>query len=364
MFIDYIMEGASIVEEPVSESTMEYINNLEITDFSESALSPLELMEKSIYEYCRSNYDVINKVSEIELNYLREHGEEPVWEASDSGSIIDRAVALIGKLIKNIGGAFQKLMKMIDDKVNSYYKKVGEDFEKKLLSADLKGVDISNKKFSFVKYDPNPGIKVLMGAKDPVSVIKSIPEYSSLYSYVFSGKDSDYKKGDFNTSVTGSVLIKAIMGNTPGEISDISSAKSALKKQMCPDKGEYSYNEALYEVRHYRADPRASKLKAGLKKHYSTIVNKLGKLIDFAKSYKKQCTKSKNAAASEIAGAIYSILTTYSSTVTMIYKETVSCAVSRWNQSLKLTSQIVKSLSGQAKSDRKDMKAASKEVNK
>lgn len=363
MFIDYIMEGAEFIDEPVSESTMEYINNLEATDFSESTLSPFELMEKSIYEYCKENADVINHVSKIELNYLREHGEEPVWEASDSENIVTKAVALVGRLIKAITGAFQKLMKMIDDKINAYYKKVGADFEKKLTSAQIKDVDISQKKFTFVKYDPDPGIRLLAGAKDVASVMKSIPEYATLYNYVFSGKESDYKKGDFNASVTSEKLIKQLMGNTPGEITDISSAKSALKKVISPEKGEYSFNEALYEIRRFRADPRASKMKAALKKYYTNIINRLGKLIDFAKSYNKQCKKNKNAVASNIAGAVYNILTTYSSTVTMIYKEVVSCTVSRWNQSLKLTSQVVKSLNTQAKADNKEMKAASKAVN-
>ena len=57
-------------------------------------------------------------------------------------------------------------------------------------------------------------------------------------------------------------------------------ARDALRSAMCPAKGSASFGEAMYYVKAYRADPRAQKLKAGLKQMYQRINKVLGKQID------------------------------------------------------------------------------------
>lgn len=119
-------------------------------------------------------------------------------------------------------------------------------------------------------------------------------------------------------------------------------ARDALRSAMCPAKGSASFGEAMYYVKAYRADPRAQKLKAGLKQMYQRINKVLGKQIDVAKSLQKSIDSKKEPVPSQVTGSIVSGLNAYSSMVTSIYNETVRCASKRWSQSCTLTSTLLK----------------------
>ena len=177
MFFESILEEVNI-DEPVSESTMEEIRQLSIPNFMESALSPFDLVDKGIYENAKAYNDMVSKISKIELNYLRENGEEPVWEASDHQSIFARFIAGIKHIIQVIAGAFQKLIKSIDDMITNRYKKLGAEFVKQMQSAEIRGVDLSNKTFTLIKYEPEVGIRLLHNAENVQGNINKVDAYN------------------------------------------------------------------------------------------------------------------------------------------------------------------------------------------
>lgn len=364
MFFESILEEVNI-DEPVSESTMEEIRQLSIPNFMESALSPFDLVDKGIYENAKAYNDMVSKISKIELNYLRENGEEPVWEASDHQSIFARFIAGIKHIIQVIAGAFQKLIKSIDDMITNRYKKLGAEFVKQMQSAEIRGVDLSNKTFTLIKYEPEVGIRLLHNAENVQGNINKVDAYKKAWSYVFTGESTRSSEG--LKEVEGNAvdsLRKVLFNHSAIDTSKLNSnaaARDALRSAMCPAKGSASFGEAMYYVKAYRADPRAQKLKAGLKQMYQRINKVLGKQIDVAKSLQKSIDGKKEPVPSQVTGSIVSGLNAYSSMVTSIYNETVRCASKRWSQSCTLTSKLLKSAAKDMKNFDKDQeKKASK----
>lgn len=365
MFFESILEEVNI-DEPVSESTMEEIRQLSIPNFMKSALSPFDLVDKGIYENAKAYNDMVSKISKIELNYLRENGEEPVWEASDHQSIFARFIAGIKHIIQVIAGAFQKLIKSIDDMITNRYKKLGAEFVKQMQSAEIRGVDLSNKTFTLIKYEPEVGIRLLHNAENVQGNINKVDAYKKAWSYVFTGESTRSSEG--LKEVEGNAvdsLRKVLFNHSAIDTSKLNSnaaARDALRSAMCPAKGSASFGEAMYYVKAYRADPRAQKLKAGLKQMYQRIKKVLGKQIDVAKSLQKSIDSKKEPVPSQVTGSIVSGLNAYSSMVTSIYNETVRCASKRWSQSCTLTSTLLKSAKGELKGNAKEQKSAAKDM--
>lgn len=365
MFFESILEEVNI-DEPVSESTMEEIRQLSIPNFMESALSPFDLVDKGIYENAKAYNDMVSKIGKIELNYLRENGEEPVWESSDHQSIFARFVAGVKHIIQVIAGAFQKLIKSIDDMITNRYKKLGAEFVKQMQSAEIRGVDLSNKTFTLIKYEPEVGIRLLHNAENVQGNINKVDAYKKAWSYVFTGESARSSEG--LKEVEGNAvdsLRKVLFNHSAIDTSKLNSnaaARDALRSAMCPAKGSASFGEAMYYVKAYRADPRAQKLKAGLKQMYQRINKVLGKQIDIAKSLQKSIDSKKEPVPSQVTGSIVSGLNAYSSMVTSIYNETVRCASKRWSQSCTLTSTLLKATKGELKGNTKDQKSAAKDM--
>lgn len=365
MFFESILEEVNI-DEPVSESTMKEIRQLSIPNFMESALSPFDLVDKGIYENAKAYNDMVSKIGKIELNYLRENGEEPVWESSDHQSIFARFIAGVKHIIQVIAGAFQKLIKSIDDMITNRYKKLGAEFVKQMQSAEIRGVDLSNKTFTLIKYEPEVGIRLLHNAENVQGNINKVDAYKKAWSYVFTGESARSSEG--LKEVEGNAvdsLRKVLFNHSAIDTSKLNSnaaARDALRSAMCPAKGSASFGEAMYYVKAYRADPRAQKLKAGLKQMYQRINKVLGKQIDIAKSLQKSIDSKKEPVPSQVTGSIVSGLNAYSSMVTSIYNETVRCASKRWSQSCTLTSTLLKATKGELKGNAKDQKSASKDM--
>lgn len=365
MFFESILEEVNI-DEPVSESTMEEIRQLSIPNFMESALSPFDLVDKGIYENAKAYNDMVSKISKIELNYLRENGEEPVWEASDHRSIFARFIAGVKHIVQVIAGAFQKFIKSIDDMITNRYKKLGAEFVKQMQSAEIRGVDLSNKTFTLIKYEPEVGIRLLHNAENVQGNINKVDTYKKAWSYVFTGESARSSEG--LKEVEGNAvdsLRKVLFNHSAIDTSKLNSnaaARDALRSAMCPARGSASFTEAMYYVKAYRADPRAQKLKAGLKQMYQQINKVLGKQIDVAKSLQKSIDSKKEPVLSQVTGSIVSGLNAYSSMVTSIYNETVRCASKRWSQSCTLTSTLLKAAKGELKSNTKDQKSAAKDM--
>lgn len=365
MFFESILEEVNI-DEPVSESTMEEIRQLSIPNFMESALSPFDLVDKGIYENAKAYNDMVSKISKIELNYLRENGEEPVWEASDHQSIFARFIAGIKHIIQVIAGAFQKLIKSIDDMITNRYKKLGAEFVKQMQSAEIRGVDLSNKTFTLIKYEPEVGIRLLHNAENVQGNINKVDAYKKAWSYVFTGESTRSSEGLKEVEGNAADSLRKVLFNhsaiDTSKLNSNAAARDALRSAMCPARGSASFGEAMYYVKAYRADPRAQKLKAGLKQMYQRINKVLGKQIDVAKSLQKSIDGKKEPVPSQVTGSIVSGLNAYSSMVTSIYNETVRCASKRWSQSCTLTSKLLKSAKGELKGNAKEQKSAAKDM--
>ncbi len=365
MFFESILEEVNI-DEPVSESTMEEIRQLSIPNFMESALSPFDLVDKGIYENAKTYNDMVSKISKIELNYLRENGEEPVWEASDHQSIFARFITGVKNIIQVIAGAFQKLIKSIDDMITNRYKKLGAEFVKQMQSAEIRGADLSNKTFTLIKYEPEVGIRLLHNAENVQGNINKVDAYKKAWSYVFTGESTRSSEGLKEVEGNAVDSLRKVLFNhsaiDTSKLNSNASARDALRSVMCPAKGSASFGEAMYYVKAYRADPRAQKLKAGLKQMYQRINKVLGKQIDVAKSLQKSIDSKKEPVPSQVTGSIVSGLNAYSSMITSIYNETVRCASKRWSQSCTLTSTLLKSAKGELKSNTKDQKSAAKDT--
>ncbi len=365
MFFESILEEVNI-DEPVSEATMEEIRQLSIPNFMESALSPFDLVDKGIYENAKAYNDMVSKIGRIELNYLRENGEEPVWEASDHQSIFSRFIEGVKHIIQVVAGAFQKLIKSIDDMITERYKKLGAEFVKKMQSAEIKGADLDNKTFTLIKYEPDVGIRLLHNAENVQGNINKVDAYKKAYAYVFDSRRTSEGLKEVEGNAVDS-LRKVLYNHSAidsSKLANNATARDALRAAMCPAKGSVSFSEAMYYVKAYRTDPRAKKLKAGLKKMYQQINSVLGKQIDFAKSLQKSIDSKKQPVPSQVTGSIISGLNAYSSMVTSIYNETVRCASKRWSQSCTLTSTLLKAAKGDLKSNAKEYKSATKTINK
>lgn len=345
MFIDYIIEGSSIIDEPVSEETMEYLNNAEIPDFSESKRSPFEIMEMSIYEFCKNNTDMYNKIAQTELRYLKENGEEPVWEAADFRAVFDRAIEGLKSLGRMLAGATQSLLKMIDDKINEFYQKHGEKISEKLKKANETGL-LKKMVFTYTDYKPEIGKDLLNKAQSPANVFGKVSELKAIYNLVISVGptqnylDKTYTKEELG-SVNASVIIKALMGDIGSDLNDISSARKALVDKMAPEKTKHTWKESYDATQLFRSDPRGSKSKNELKTMYKSVNKTIGVLIDRVKKYKKDCEKG-DKVSSSLAGGALKLINTYSSLVSMIYKETTFIYTKRWIQSLSLANRMVK----------------------
>lgn len=365
MFFESILEEVNI-DEPVSESTMEEIRQLSIPNFMESALSPFDLVDKGIYENAKAYNDMVSKIGKIELNYLRENGEEPVWESSDHQSVFSKLIAGIKHIIQVIAGAFQKLIAAIDKKVNEYYEKLGSNFVDQVQKVIARNASLKDKKYRLVDYQPKVGMDLLHKAENVQGVINKVDAYKKAWSYVYSDKKDASNLGNVEGNAVDS-LRKVLYDNSAIDSSKLgsnASARDALRDAMCPARAECSYTQAMVYVKAFNADPRAQQLKSGLKSTYQKINKVLGKQIDVAKALQKSIDKKKEPVPSQVTGSIISALNAYSSMVTSIYNETVRCASKRWTQSCNLVVSITKDAKSALKNADKADKAAEKQAAK
>ena len=361
MFFESILEEVNI-DEPVSESTMEEIRQLSIPNFMESALSPFDLVDKGIYENAKAYNDMVSKIGKIELDYLRENGEEPVWEASDHQSIFARFIAGIKHIIQVIAGAFQKLIAAIDRKVNEHYEKLGSNFVDQVQAVISRNASLKDKKYKLINYQPQIGMDLLHKAENIQGNINKVESYKKAWAYVYSSKRDGSDIENVKENAVDS-LRKVLFDNSAIDSSKMgsnASARDALRNAMCPERAECSFNQAMVYVKAFNADPRAQQLKAGLKSTYQKINKVLGKHIDVAKALQKSIDSKKEPVPSQVTGSIVSALNAYSSMVTSIYNETVRCASKRWAQSCSLVVKITKDAKGVLKNADKADKAAQK----
>ena len=169
MFYDFLMESAGSYDISVSESTREMVDNIEVVDFSESTMSPFDLVSKSLYEYAQYNNDIFNKISKAEVAYLRENGVEPVWEAVDFKALGSKFINGIKDIIAKITGAFKKLIETINRKIADVYRTYGAKMDAKVNDSKY---DVNKARFTMRTYDPIPGHQMLLN-QNPESIIRN-----------------------------------------------------------------------------------------------------------------------------------------------------------------------------------------------
>ena len=348
MFLDYILESGYYESDyEISEETREYVNSLELTDFSESALNPVELMERSIYEFVQENVHTMDTIARAEVKYLREMGEEPLWEAEDSRSLFKRIIEALGTLLSNIGGAFKKaidnLEKKIMEKGEGKVKEIA-DKASKLDPAMLKGKDIK-----LVKYDPEVGIGILEKNQNPGGRIMLDNDFKYAFEVIENGGTFDKKVDPKNFTEKVYRLVLDGSGIAVPANGGVSEIKKSLTAKMAPEAVKVSPAEALEQIKIFTQDTTGSKAKAYLKKLFGDIKTSISKTIDLCKSYSKKSEKVNKKARAALGGMMSKIVNTYSSLLTLVYSQTSHVVMSQFFQAMSLAKTIARVSSGNAK---------------
>ena len=363
MYMDLILESENgYGYDGVSAETMEEIDNIQVPSFTESALSPYDLVSKALYEFAEENVNVSKIITKAEMNYIKENGSEPLWEASDSKNIFQKFIDMIKSLIGKITGTFDKMMKSIETKVREVYNKYADKLEKKINTTNAPG--LHEKKFEMRKYNPEVGVKIL--EKDPMTTLNSVEGYK-VVSRILDQDDNDWAKSNFKDYTKGLIpkINQAIFGGTVSGVdhadySSLSSIRSALHKAMVSEVIRADWSQAQDEIEYFRRDPKASSLKSDLKKRYNEIKSDLGKVIDDAK--KKAKKAEKGTGKSSITGLYINILNKYVQAMTMSYNETCKVYNAKWGQSIRLYLSISSFISKDSKSyEKKQNKGLSKD---
>ena len=354
MFLDYILESGYYESDyEISEETRELVDSLDIVDFSESALSPFELMERSIYEFVQENVHTMETIVGAEIKYLKEMGEEPLWEASDSESLFQRIIKALTGLLSKIGGAFKKaidnLQRKIMEKGEGKIKEIA-DKASKLDAAALKGKEIK-----LVKYNPQIGISILEKNKNPQSRISTDSEFKDAFDTLEKG--GAYEKKIDAKNFTGRIYKIILDGSevpVPSADGGISDIKKSLHDKMAPAATKVSPAEALETIKLFTKDTTGSKAKTYLKKLFNDIKTCISKMIDMCKSYSKKSAKADKKKRSAFAGVLTRIVNTYSSTISLIYSQTSHVVMSQYFQAMSLAKAVARVSSGNTKKNGKE----------
>lgn len=363
MYMDLILESENgYGYDGVSAETMEEIDSIQVPSFTESTLSPYDLVSKALYEFAEENVNVSKIITKAELNYIKENGSEPLWEASDSKNIFQKFIDMVKSLIGKITGTFDKMMKSIETKVREVYNKYADKLEKKINTTNAPG--LHEKKFEMRKYNPEVGVKIL--EKDPMTTLNSVEGYK-VVSRILDQDNNDWAKSNFKDYTKGLIpkINQAIFGGTVSGVdhadySSLSSIRGALHKAMVSEVIRADWSQAQDEIEYFRRDPKASSLKSDLKKRYNEIKSDLGKVIDDAK--KKAKKAEKGTGKSSITGLYINILNKYVQAMTMSYNETCKVYNAKWGQSIRLYLSISSFVSKDSKSyEKKQNKGLSKD---
>lgn len=381
MYMDLILESESgYGYNGVSADTMNEIDNIEVPSFAESALSPYELVSKSLYEFVEENTIMSKAVTRAELNYIKENGYEPLWEASDSENIFQKFIGMIKSLIGKITGAFDKLMKSVETKVRSIYEKYGDKLNNRI---KYDGKFIGDKKFLIRKYDPEYGVAIL--EDDPQSILHKTPGFNTVEKLMnqeigVNGPwkdDGVHKDAVVSKSEKGKeeltdaakeiipnlnkTIFSVIKGTDRIDWTKTSSIKSALMKAMSPEPVRVDWRGAHDEIKYFMQDIKGESLKRHLKEVYKKIKTDLGKIIDQTKKQAKKVGASRGK--SSVVGLYINILNKYVQSMTMTYNATCSVYNAKWAQSIKINIQLHQAMSsGMSKDDKKDAKDRRKEL--
>lgn len=374
MYMDLILESENgYGYDGVSAETMDEIDNIQVPNFTESALSPYDLVSKSLYEFVKENVNMSKMVTNAELNYIKEHGCEPLWEASDSKNIFQKFIDMVKELIGKITGTFDKLMKSVESKVRSIYEKYGKSLNQKIKTD---GVHMGDKTFVIRKYEPEYGEMIL--EDDPMSVLGKTPGYNAIkkaMDYELGTVKSDsakpYKPEDIKDFSKGIVpnLNKTIFGTIKGidriDWSKTSSVKSALEKIMSPEPVRVDWRGAHDEIKYFMNDIKGESLKSKLKTTYKRIKTDLGKIIDETKKSAKKAEKGTGSGS--IVGLYINVLNKYIQAMTMTYNTTCRVYNAKWAQSIRINIQIrqaINSGKNQYNKDNKYGRDKDKDVNR
>lgn len=362
MFYDFLMESADSYDTSVSESTREMVDNLEVTDFSESTMSPFDLVSKSLYEYAQYNRDTFNSIAKAEVNYLRENGVEPVWEASDHKSLATRFIEGVKKIISDITGAFQKLIDTINRKIAEVYRTYGDKMDAKIKDT---GYGVDKARFNMRTYDPTIGAN-MMARQRPEAVINSIPVLKDLHKFFQSkGTNLDAMKESVKNAKrdeTDKAIRKAVFADLgDANLSSNEEIRKSLRKAMVGEKKQRSYAEAKKELDYFVADKKGTTLKARLKDNYNKIKTDLSKCIDVAKKYG---SVKEEKVPSNVAGYYTGSLQLYIQCATLLYNETNKAYTAKWFQSMRLFIKLAASTATYRSKDKKPDNMSGKEWKK
>lgn len=352
MFTDYILEsGITPNMTIISEETQREVDNIEVADFSESSLSPIELAERSIYEFVQENMKTMNVIAAAEMKYIRENGEEPIWEASDHESFGKRISEAVSKLIAKVTGFFHKIMNKIDETIHGVYKKINMK-QQNLVNA-LKGErakKILNKEINMRRYDPSIGKEILSANGEPKAIMMSVPALKIALSMI-EGQSAEVdekstlrdKLSNEDKKVTKQLMKKMFgkLGISEDDAGSISDVKTKLMNIMSPEKVKLKYDEINKELTTVMNDPNAVVLKKEVKDLYSEIRKSLTKLKENLRSYKKNTKGSgRGSIPSNVAGLFGSAVNTYGSAMAMVYTNTTHVITKRWFQAFSLAVRI------------------------
>lgn len=381
MYMDLILESENgYGYDGVSAETMEEIDNIQVPSFTESALSPYDLVSKSLYEFVEENVNVSKIITKAEMNYIKENGHEPLWEASDSENIFQRFINMVKSLIGKITGAFDKLMKAVETKVRSIYEKYGNKLNNRI---KYDGKFIGDKKFLIRKYDPEYGVVIL--EDDPQSILHKTPGFNTIEKIMnqeigMNGpwrddgatKDSIVSKSEKGkeelTDAAKEVIpnlnktiFSTIKGTDRIDWTKTSSIKSALMKLMAPEPVRVDWKGAHDEIKYFMQDIKGESLKRQLKEVYNKIKKDLGKVIDQVKKQAKKSGASTKKAS--VVGLYINILNKYIQSMTMTYNATCSVYNAKWAQSIKINIQLHQAMSsGMSKDDKKAARDRRKDI--
>lgn len=367
MFIDGILESTDYTDDyfdyEINEEVEDLVDNIEIVDFSESTLSPFDLISKSLYEFNVEMVSTTNTITEAETRYIRENGVEPIWESEDHQSIITRFINWVKNLIGKLAGVMKDLQEKIDKKIDEKYKALSARLGTALGKIHLD--DEMKKKISkpIKKFNCEIGMELL--AKNPKSVITSCAPGKALWNYVLvpgpkkedalkSTNFSNGKKGAINAmNVQYFINVKEVKDYTSKE-----EIKKALTKAMIIEPGneKANYNDILNEIRWWTEDQHGMKLKSTVKGLFNDVKKDLSDVIKTAKVYEKAAKRNDNKVDSAAAGMFISMLTEYVNCSTIVYNVTNQAITQRWFQGINLYSYVTSAVKGQVRKDNKQAK--------
>lgn len=222
--------GASMYESYFGNDMFDELAGIQPADYSDCetvAEACFRAMEEDAVNW--ANFD--RALALNELNYLRENGEEIVYEEEDNRNLLQKGIDLIKSWFSKVMGAIQKFMSQVSAKLASATKWLGVN-KKKLVS----GMKWPEGK-SFEDFDYKKG-----------SVIKSDEKYNFLYANASDNPFSDMNDASdiekinrdttsrVNAKISGWISGNAMIGSGNGESSIVNVTVNDIKKNLIGEK--------------------------------------------------------------------------------------------------------------------------------